>query len=146
MDLEAEARGDISPERTTIIEGTSGNTGIGLAMIAAAKGYECIITMPDTMSLERRVILKALGAKLVLTPAALGVKGVLRKAALIKEQYGDRGYLVSQFENVDNPKAHRYCCTSAKKKQNFHILTYNSTHGGSEKRLALRYGIRQRAR
>ncbi len=89
------------------LQATSGNTGIGMSMVAAARGYECVLVMPDTMSLERRVMLKALGATLVLTPAAKGVKGALAKANEILAKSDGKGFILQQFENLDNPKVHR---------------------------------------
>lgn len=101
----AERDGKLSPE-TEIIEPTSGNTGIALAFVCAAKGYKLTLTMPESMSMERRMLLKALGAKLVLTPASEGMPGAIRRAKeLVDETPG--GFMPQQFDNPANPEVHR---------------------------------------
>jgi len=102
----AERDGRIAPGRTTIIEPTSGNTGIALAMVAAARGYDMVLTMPDTMSIERRTILKAFGARLVLTPGADGMRGAVARALELAAE-GDDAFVPQQFENPANPEVHR---------------------------------------
>lgn len=102
----AEKEGKIGPH-TTIVEPTSGNTGIGLAMVCAARGYKLVITMPETMSRERRQLLKAYGAELILTPGPDGMGGAIAKARQLVEENPDTWFMPQQFENAANPEVHR---------------------------------------
>jgi len=102
----AEEDGLLTPD-SVVIEPTSGNTGIALAFVCAAKGYKCILTMPETMSKERRVLLRLLGADIVLTPGPKGMGGAIAKATQLMEEYGDSAFMPQQFNNPANPAIHR---------------------------------------
>lgn len=102
----AEKDGSLKPD-SVVIEPTSGNTGIALAFVCAAKGYKCILTMPETMSKERRLLLKLLGADIVLTPGPKGMGGAIAKATQLMEEHGEKAYMPQQFNNPANPEIHR---------------------------------------
>ncbi len=102
----AEADGTLKPG-SIVIEPTSGNTGIGLAFVCAAKGYRCLLTMPETMSMERRVLLGLLGAEIILTPGPKGMPGAIAKAKQLMADYGGKAFNPAQFDNPANPEVHR---------------------------------------
>ncbi len=103
---EAERAGLIDPATTTLVEPTSGNTGIALAMVGAAKGYRVLLTMPESMSVERRLLLQAYGAEVLLTPGVEGMRGAVAKAQELRETLPG-AYMLQQFQNLANPQAHR---------------------------------------
>ncbi len=102
----AEKDGSLKPGGL-VIEPTSGNTGISLAFVCAAKGYKCLLTMPETMSVERRVLLRMLGADIVLTPGPKGMSGAIAKAGELLDEHGDGAFMPQQFNNPSNPEVHR---------------------------------------
>lgn len=105
--IEAGERDGSIKDNTTIIEPTSGNTGIALAFVCRTKGYRCILTMPETMSVERRVLLRMLGAEVVLTPGPRGMGGAILKAEMLSQELGDMAFNPQQFNNPANPEVHR---------------------------------------
>ncbi len=106
MISDAEESGALNPD-SVVIEPTSGNTGIALAFVCAAKGYKCILTMPETMSKERRLLLRLLGAEIVLTPGPKGMGGAIAKANQLMQDHGERAFMPQQFDNPANPAIHR---------------------------------------
>ena len=119
--IEAGERDGLIRAGTVVIEATSGNTGIALAFVCASRGYKLILTMPETMSLERRVLLRMLGAEIVLTPGAEGMPGAIRRAGELLAEHGQRGFMPQQFENPANPEIHSR--TTAEE-------IWNATEGG----------------
>lgn len=105
--IEAAERDGKLDADSIVIEPTSGNTGIALAFVCAAKGYKLILTMPETMSVERRVLLRMLGAEIVLTPGPKGMPGAIARAGELVEEYGEKAFMPQQFENPANPEVHR---------------------------------------
>jgi len=105
--IEAAERDGKLDSNSVVIEPTSGNTGIALAFVCAAKGYKLILTMPETMSVERRVLLRMLGAEIVLTPGPKGMPGAIARAGELVAEYGDKAFMPQQFENPANPEVHR---------------------------------------
>lgn len=105
--IEAAERDGLIKSDSVVIEPTSGNTGIALAFVCAAKGYRCILTMPETMSKERRVLLRLLGAEIVLTPGPKGMGGAIAKASQLMDEHGEKAFMPQQFNNPANPEVHR---------------------------------------
>ncbi|MEC7395369.1 MAG: cysteine synthase A [Verrucomicrobiota bacterium] len=105
--IEAAERDGLINSDSVVIEPTSGNTGIALAFVCAAKGYRCILTMPETMSKERRVLLRLLGAEIVLTPGPKGMGGAIAKASQLMDEHGEKAFMPQQFNNPANPEVHR---------------------------------------
>ncbi|MCA9876903.1 MAG: pyridoxal-phosphate dependent enzyme, partial [Thermomicrobiales bacterium] len=103
---DAEAKGLIEPGKTVIVEPTSGNTGIALAMVCASRGYKLVLTMPETMSKERRILLRAYGAELILTPGSEGMTGAIKRAESLA-QSDPKYFMPQQFKNTANPEVHR---------------------------------------
>ncbi len=138
----AEASGELTPEKT-IIEATSGNTGIGLAMVCAVKGYRLLLTMPESASLERKRILKAMGAELLLTPAHLGTDGSIEEVYRLARENPDKYFLADQFNNPVNPRSHESTCREIWEQTDGRVTMVVATMGTTGTLMGLYEGLKK---